>query len=58
MSHKKSRLFPEIREIERMTFLPLDRYGFWASKNGRASFRSPPVVRKVMLEVLKMADFA
>ena len=52
---KKIDFFP--REIERMAFLPLDRYGSRASKNGRMSFRSPPIRSKVMLKVLKMADF-
>ena len=34
-----------------------NRYGTRASKNGRKSFRSPPNRRKVMLKVLKMANF-
>ena len=37
------------REIERMAFVPFDRYGSQASKNGRKSFRSPPIRRKVLL---------
>ena len=45
------------KEIERTAFVPFDRYGSRASKNGRMSFRSPPIRRKVMLKVLKMADF-
>ena len=55
MRWKKSIFFS--REIERTAFVPFDRYGSRASKNGRMSFRSPPIRRKVMLEVLKMADF-
>ena len=44
---KKVEYFP--REIERMAFVPFDRYGSRASKNGRKSFRSPPIRRKVLL---------
>ena len=30
------------KKIERMAFVPFDRYGSRASNNGKMSFRSPP----------------
>ena len=45
------------KKIERMAFVPCDRYGSRASKNGRMSFRSPPMLRNMHLKVLKMAIF-
>ena len=45
------------KKIERTAFVPFDRYGSRASKNGRMSFRSTRGPRKVNLKVPKMAHF-
>ena len=55
MHHEKIDFFS--REIERMAFIPFNRYGSRASKNGRMSFRSTRGPRKVNLKMLKMDDF-
>ena len=54
---EKFDFFPTLREIERMASLPFGQAWSLASKNVGISFRSPPMMRKVMLEVLKMGQF-